>query len=1194
MTCFKKIAATVLLSLAVGATPLSASAKSILVFGPHPDDETMVAGGRTRTAVLAGDTVNVVVVTNGDIDGKAMGLLREAESVAAAGVLGVPEQQVIFLGYGDQDMYNIWASTSGSQVFKSVAGQTVTYANRGLGGTDFHTHRTGVPGAYNRDTVMDDFKALITTYHPDEIYTVSYWDNHGDHAATAFFINEALIALKQQGVATNVRVFQSMVWPPDTGNCYGDWPPAGSGPLPYPPYPPAQCIGPGTSLDWNEIQRFGLPPEMQAPVSTTNLKWQALAAYPSQFNDFLASFIREDEFFWRYDYGTNLSATAQVSASSDFPDGQGAMAHAIDGYADVEHEWKSQELNGAWIQLNWASPVRTAQINLYDRLDLNDNVLAGTLSFSDGSTVAVGALNTVGKPKSITFPPKVVSWVRFTIDQATGYTAGLAEFEVLGVPATSSANIAPNIISGPLPSVTTIDSTQTSTLTVSAWDLDGDPLTYSWSADGGSITGNGPSAVFTPPPVAQTTLFTVTVQISDGRGGVTSNSAFITVTVGKATSGVTLSPASVAAGQNSTGTVLLSSAAPVGGTVVPLSSSNSAVAQVPASVTVPAGASSATFTINTFAVSATTQAVITATIGGQNKTATLTVTPAGPTSLTLSPASTIGGSTVQATVTLSFAAPPAGEVVTLGASDPTLVSTPATVTVPGGSTSATFSIGTSPVASASTVNLTAADAGVTVGATLTLNPLLLTGVSLNPTSVAGGVSSQGTVTLNGSSYDSSAVIQLSSSDPSASVPASVNVAAGSSTATFTVTTVLVGTTTSATITATFGGTSKTAVLTVNPPALTSLSLSPATVAAGAGSTGTVNLSGPAPAAGLSVTLSSDTPTAASVPVSVVVTGGQSSATFPIATYPVSVKKTVTISAVLSGVTKTATLTVNPLTVSSVKLTPTSVIGGTAATATVTMSGAVPAPGVQVSLSSGNAAAQVPASVTVPAGATTASFTVTTSAVAASTTAAISATYGNTKSANLTIKPPALSKLTLAPASVVGAAGSTGTITLTGPAPQGGFAVTTSSNNAAVGVPASVAVPAGALTVDFAVATSVVTAVTSVSISATAGTVTKSVTLTVTVTPAVSAIALNPSTAASGGTSLATVTINAPAPAGGLSLTTRSNNTAVATVATGVRVPEGQTTVVFSVTAKTVTATSTASISAVAGGVTKSATLTVTP
>jgi LmbE family N-acetylglucosaminyl deacetylase len=1194
MTSFKKIASRLVLAVLLAGSALPASAKSILVIGPHPDDETMVSGGRTRAAVLAGDTVHIVLSTNGDIDGRSAGLMREAESVAAAAVLGVPEQSVIFLGYGDQLLYNVWESASGTQVIRSVAGQTATYANRGLGGTDFHSWRTGSPGPYNRNTVMDDFKALITAFQPDEIYTVSYWDNHGDHAATAFFINEALIALKQQGLDIRTRVFQSMVWPPDTGNnCYANWPPAGSGALPYPPYPVPPCVVPGTTLDWNAVQRFAVPPEMQRPDSATNLKWQALAAYPSQFNDFLSSFVREDEFFWRFDYGTNLSALAQVSASTDFPDGEGAMAHAIDGYADLSHEWKSQELNGAWIQLNWSSPVRTAQINLYDRLDVNDNVRAGTLSFSDGSTMSVGALPTGGKPLSVTFSPRVVSWVRFTIDQAVGNTAGLAEFEVLGVPASRTDDVAPHIITGPLPAVATIDSSQTLALSVNAWDLDGDPLAYSWSADGGSLAGNGPSAVYTPPAVSQTTLFTVSVEISDGRGGVTGNSAFVTVTPGRA-AGLNLSPASVTAGLTSTGTVLLSSAAPTGGTVVPLSSSNTAAAQAPASVTVSAGASSATFTISTSPVSATTQVVITATIGGQNKTANLTVTPAGPTGLTLVPASAIGGSNVQATVTVSTAAPPGGQVLDLAASNPSLVSMPATVTVPAGSTTASFSIATSPVASAQTLSVTASNAGVTVSATLTLNPLLLTGLSLNPASVAGGVSSQGTVTMNGPAYDSSAVVLLSSSNGAASVPASVTVAAGSSTATFTATTVSVGASTSSTITATFGGTSRTAVLTVNPPALSAVSLSPATVTAGAGSTGTVTLTGPAPAAGLPVALSSNTPAAASVPATVTVPGGTSSATFPITTYPVTAKKTVTISAVLAGVTKTATLTVNTLTVSTIKLAPTSLIGGLASIATVTMSGAVPDPGAQIALSSGTAAAQVPASVTIPAGATTATFTVTTSAVAASTSAVISATYGNTKTATLTVKPPALSKLALAPTSLVGGATSTATITLTGPAPQGGFAVSTASNNAAAVVPETVVVPEGALTADFAVATSAVAAVTSVSISSTAGTVTKSATLVITPRTAVSSIVLSPASVGSGGASVATVTINAPAPAGGLSVTTRSSNTAVATVPASVLVPEGATSATFSVLAKTVTVSSTASISAAAGGVTKSATLTVTP
>src|SRR6185436_17254531 len=64
-------------------------------------------------------------------------------------------------------------------------------------------------------------------------------------------------------------------------------------------------------------------------------------------------------------------------------------------------------------------------------------------------------------------------------------------------------------------------------------------------------------------------------------------------------------------GLNTTGSVTLSSAAPAGGTVVNLTSSNTSVATVPASTTVAAGQTkSPSFTITTFVVSAQTQVTI--------------------------------------------------------------------------------------------------------------------------------------------------------------------------------------------------------------------------------------------------------------------------------------------------------------------------------------------------------------------------------------------------------------------------------------------------------------------------------------------------------------------------------------------------------------------------------------------------------
>src|SRR6267378_1975769 len=374
----------------------------------------------------------------------------------------------------------------------------------------------------------------------------------------------------------------------------------------------------------------------------------------------------------------------------------------------------------------------------------------------------------------------------------------------------------------------------------------------------------------------------------------------------------------------------------------------------------------------------------------------------------------------------------------------------------------------------------------------------LSSVSLNPTSVTGGNSSTGTVTLSGPAPAGGAQVVLASNNGAASVPSSVAVPAGATTATFVVSTSAVAASTTVAISAAYGGVTRSASLTVTPapppaPTLSSLTLNPTSVIGGVqSSTGTVTLSGPAPAGGAQVALSSNNG-AASVPSSVAVPAGATSATFPVNTSAVTASTTVTISASYGGATRSASLTVTPApppapTLSSLTLNPTSVIGGLqSSTGTVTLSAPAPAGGAQVALSSNNGAASVPSSVAVPAGATSATFPVNTSAVAASTTVTISAAYGGvSRSASLTVTPlplPTVSSLTLNPTTVIGGLqSSTGTVTLSAPAPAGGAQVMLSSSNGVAGVPSSVFVPAGATTASFRVDTSVVFFSTSVTIS----------------------------------------------------------------------------------------------------------------
>jgi len=121
------------------------------------------------------------------------------------------------------------------------------------------------------------------------------------------------------------------------------------------------------------------------------------------------------------------------------------------------------------------------------------------------------------------------------------------------------------------------------------------------------------------------------LQGSNGGGLNNHDDAFVVKlgAVGSTTtlSSLTLNPTSVTGGASLQGTVTLSSAAPSGGAVVMLASSNGTVASVPPSVTVAAGATSASFSVTTTPVSVSTTVNISATYAGLTRTAALTVRP---------------------------------------------------------------------------------------------------------------------------------------------------------------------------------------------------------------------------------------------------------------------------------------------------------------------------------------------------------------------------------------------------------------------------------------------------------------------------------------------------------------------------------------------------------------------------------------
>jgi hypothetical protein len=90
---------------------------------------------------------------------------------------------------------------------------------------------------------------------------------------------------------------------------------------------------------------------------------------------------------------------------------------------------------------------------------------------------------------------------------------------------------------------------------------------------------------------------------------------------------LSLNPTTVTGGSSSTGTVTLTAVAPAATTVA--IASNNAAAIVPASVIVPAGSQSRSFSISTAQVPVTTSAIITTSLNGTSRSATLTINPPG-------------------------------------------------------------------------------------------------------------------------------------------------------------------------------------------------------------------------------------------------------------------------------------------------------------------------------------------------------------------------------------------------------------------------------------------------------------------------------------------------------------------------------------------------------------------------------------
>jgi probable HAF family extracellular repeat protein len=230
-----------------------------------------------------------------------------------------------------------------------------------------------------------------------------------------------------------------------------------------------------------------------------------------------------------------------------------------------------------------------------------------------------------------------------------------------------------------------------------------------------------PTAVRTfnivPKVVSQPTVVTITATY-----GLVTIARTLTV-VPPALSTVSLTRSTMIGGcQTATAKVTLTGSAPAVGARVRLTTTTTGIV-TPATVTVPAGATTASLTVTSRAVNSISNGTFTASYGGASKTLSLRTRPIYVTTVVLTPSTVTGGSNVNGVATIECSAPAGGMSATLSSTNPPIAAPLATsITFTAGTKSRVFSVRTSKVPAPVTVMIRASAHGVMKSASLSVRP----------------------------------------------------------------------------------------------------------------------------------------------------------------------------------------------------------------------------------------------------------------------------------------------------------------------------------------------------------------------------------------------------------------------------------------------------------------------------------------
>jgi LmbE family N-acetylglucosaminyl deacetylase len=202
----------------------------VLVVAPHPDDESLAAGGLMQQVLARGGRVHVLFLTDGDgypdaveaatgrrdpsaSDYRAFGVRRRAEALVALARYGVAARSVTCLGFPDGGLAEIWRRGPQAPAYESP----YTRADAPL-----HADASETGARYRSGDLVMLVARAVAAAAPDWIVLPTPLDNHPDHCATFTFVVAALasLATKADGAAAmpdrllTYLVHTSRGWPP--------------------------------------------------------------------------------------------------------------------------------------------------------------------------------------------------------------------------------------------------------------------------------------------------------------------------------------------------------------------------------------------------------------------------------------------------------------------------------------------------------------------------------------------------------------------------------------------------------------------------------------------------------------------------------------------------------------------------------------------------------------------------------------------------------------------------------------------------------------------------------------------------------------------------------------------------------------------------------------------------------------------